>query len=430
MTNAKTRGRFFCLGAEGQVGRYQDNVSTKSYTYGDSTWKDLLTGYNGATLTYDTIGNLTSDGTWSYTWQHGRQLAGMSNGTKSLTFAYNADGKRVAKTYVNGEDTTEVQYYYAGNQLAKMTRGDKSLAFTYDSLGPRSVVYNGSNYYYLRNAQGDVLGIVNAYGVVVASYTYDAWGNVLSVTGSMSGTLGTLNPLRYRGYVYDTETKLYYLNSRYYNPATGRFINADIFVSTGQGVLGSNMFAYCGNNPVMGYDPSGESPFGTNLDLSEYGFIHYMVQMDCFIKFGWEMEIYVNGSRGRGRLDLLNPLTNEYYEVKSSRAYYSGKHIDQMAKYDVATIQNTIVNRNTPGLKIGAGVTRGITKVEGFLTYGIYDIEYRSVEPGVITYDAKINEKRAALAMEISVALILLAVCPQSIIATAPVVGHAFCMVS
>ena len=179
------------------------------------------------------------------------------------TTADNPGSPISAKTYVNGGTTTEARYYYAGNQLSKMTRGDKTLVFTYDSLGPRSVVYNGSNYYYLRNAQGDVLGIVNAYGVVVASYTYDAWGNVLSVTGSMSGTLGTLNPLRYRGYVYDTETKLYYLNSRYYNPATGRFINADIFVSTGQGTLGSNMFAYCNNNPVMGYDPSGTFSFGT-----------------------------------------------------------------------------------------------------------------------------------------------------------------------
>ena len=237
-------------------------ISTKSYTYGDTSWKDLLTGYDGATLTYDTIGNLTGDGTWSYTWQHGRQLAGMSSGTKSLTFAYNADGQRIAKTYVNGETTTEARYYYAGNQLAKMTRGDKTLVFTYDSLGPRSVVYNGSNYYYLRNAQGDVLGIVSAYGAVVTSYTYDAWGNVLSVTGSMSGTLGTLNPLRYRGYVYDTETKLYYLNSRYYNPAVGRFISADTpevaTLSPGSATWDKNLFAYCDNNPVNREDDGGQ----------------------------------------------------------------------------------------------------------------------------------------------------------------------------
>ena len=186
----------------------------------------------------------------------------MSSGTKSLTFAYNADGQRIAMTYVNGETTTEARYYYAGNQLAKMTRGDKTLVFTYDSLGPRSVVYNGSNYYYLRNAQGDILGIVSAYGAVVTSYTYDAWGNVLSVTGSMSGTLGTLNPLRYRGYVYDTETKLYYLNSRYYNPATGRFINADTptvtLLSPGSATWDKNLFAYCDNDPVMRIDAGGQ----------------------------------------------------------------------------------------------------------------------------------------------------------------------------
>ena len=135
-----------------------------------------------------------------------------------MTTADNPGSPISAKTYVNGETTTEARYYYAGNQLAKMTRGDKTLVFTYDSLGPRSVVYNGSNYYYLRNAQGDILGIVNAYGAVVASYTYDAWGNVLSVTGSMSGSLGTLNPLRYRGYVYDTDGAL----GRMTDSATGR----------------------------------------------------------------------------------------------------------------------------------------------------------------------------------------------------------------
>ena len=75
-------------------------------------------------------------------------------------------------------------------------------------------------------------------------YTYDAWGNILSTTGSMASTLGQISPLRYRGYVYDEETELYYLQSRYYDPAIGRFLNADAFVSTGQGLLGNNMFAY------------------------------------------------------------------------------------------------------------------------------------------------------------------------------------------
>ena len=176
----------------------------------------------------------------------------------TASYVYNADGQRISKT-VNG---TTTEYHYAGGKLSHVVKGSEFLHINYDALGPWFVNYdNGTTstvHYFLRNAQGDILGLVNAHGVVVVAYTYDAWGNVLSTTGSMANTLGALNPLRYRGYVYDTETGLYYLNSRYYNPSWGRFINADIFVSTGQGVLGSNMFAYCNNNPVMGYDPTGQ----------------------------------------------------------------------------------------------------------------------------------------------------------------------------
>ena len=94
-------------------------------------------------------------------------------------------------------------------------------------------------------------------GNTVVEYTYDAWGKVLSVTGTLASTVGQINPFRYRGYYYDTETGWYYLQTRYYDPEVGRFINADGYVSTGQGIIGNNMFAYCGNNPVMHSDPSG-----------------------------------------------------------------------------------------------------------------------------------------------------------------------------
>ena len=96
-------------------------------------------------------------------------------------------------------------------------------------------------------------------------YTYDAWGNILTTTGTLAATLGVHNPLRYRGYVYDHETGLYYLQSRYYNPALGRFLSADTFVSTGQGILGNNMFAYCLNNPVRFIDESGCLPKDTYM---------------------------------------------------------------------------------------------------------------------------------------------------------------------
>jgi len=109
---------------------------------------------------------------------------------------------------------------------------------------PYAVKYNGTVYYYITNLQGDVLHIVNASGTPVVSYTYDPYGKPLTATGSLASTLGTHNPLRYRGYVYDNETGLYYVSSRYYDPEIGRWINADSLVSTGQGILGYNMFAY------------------------------------------------------------------------------------------------------------------------------------------------------------------------------------------
>ena len=102
-------------------------------------------------------------------------------------------------------------------------------------------------------------------------YVYDEWGNVLSTSGTMASTLGQYNPLRYRSYVYDQETGLYYLQSRYYNPEWGRFINADGMIATGQGLIGNNMFAYCGNNPVIYVDPFGTwtigFSFGANLTV-------------------------------------------------------------------------------------------------------------------------------------------------------------------
>ena len=175
--------------------------------------------------------------------------------TETWEYTYNADGLRTKRT--NG--STTYNYIYNGSSLSQMTVGSNTLYFAYDASGtPMSVTYNGTNYYYATNIQGDVTAILNSSGTAVVQYTYDAWGKILTTTGSMASTLGVHNPLRYRGYVYDTETTLYYLQSRYYNPAMGRFISADSYPTTGQGLLGNNMFAYCGNNPTIRIDSSGQ----------------------------------------------------------------------------------------------------------------------------------------------------------------------------
>ena len=105
----------------------------------------------------------------------------------------------------------------------------------------------------------DIVKLIDKTGSTVVSYTYDTWGKLLSTTGSLAETFGTEQPFRYRGYVYDEETGLYYVSSRYYDPEIGRFINADSQLNQKDGILGYNMFAYCHNNPIMYSDPTGHS---------------------------------------------------------------------------------------------------------------------------------------------------------------------------
>ena len=133
------------------------------------------------------------------------------------------------------------------------------LRFSYDASGKVVAVnYNGNYYYYLRNAQSDIVKLIDKTGATVVEYRYDSWGKLLSTSGSLASTLGKNNPFRYRGYVYDEETGFYYLQSRYYNPEVGRFISSDVLLSTGQGVLGHNAYAYCGNNPASRIDTEGD----------------------------------------------------------------------------------------------------------------------------------------------------------------------------
>ncbi|MBR5285489.1 MAG: RHS repeat-associated core domain-containing protein [Clostridia bacterium] len=237
--------------------------SILSYGYSTSSWGDLLTSYGGTSISYDAIGNPTN---WmnanNLTWE-ARELQSLSvTGGPSVSFEYNFDGIRTKKT-VGG--SVIHNYTLDGTKIIRETVTNNGAAFydfyyLYDESGSViGFIYNNNYYYYQKNLQGDVIRILNYSGNVVVEYTFDAWGKVLSVSGSLASTIGQYNPFRYRSYYYDTETGFYYLQSRYYDPVVGRFLNADHpeLVGANGGIQGYNLFAYCNNNPANCEDSLG-----------------------------------------------------------------------------------------------------------------------------------------------------------------------------
>ena len=259
------------------VGTLGTARETVPYAYTNSAWKDQLTSYDGESITYDASGNPTNYLGATLVWE-GQRLKSYtpkdasSGRANSYVYSYDENGIRTRKTI----GSTVTDYYYNGTLLMgtvkTTTNSDGStttskLRFSYDANGKVVAVnYNGNYYYYLRNAQNDIVKLIDKTGATVVEYRYDSWGKLLSTSGSLASALGKDNPFRYRGYVYDEETGFYYVSSRYYDPEIGRFINADDIAYLGMGGLTSyNLFAYCGNNPVMGYDP-----YGT-FDWSSFG---------------------------------------------------------------------------------------------------------------------------------------------------------------
>ncbi len=230
-------------------------VKEDKYEYTNSNWQDLLTKFNNEQITYDEIGNPLTIGNKKLTWMNGRELATYSDGTKNISYKYNLNGIRTSKV-VNGIKTN---YILEGTSIVFEDRAGDMLYYIYNGDELLGFVYNSMTYYYHKNMFGDIIGILDSDYNEIVSYEYDSWGALVNITDNSNINLGTINPFRYRSYYYDEETQLYYLNSRYYNPQVGRFINADATVSTGQGFIGTNMYQYCGNNPIKRIDNGGES---------------------------------------------------------------------------------------------------------------------------------------------------------------------------
>ena len=152
------------------------------------------------------------------------------------------------------EGTKILREAWSGNTLVPLYDNEDSVC---------GILYNSVPYYFIKNLQGDVIAIVDKDAKTVARYSYDAWGAVTSAVTYTELTNGvdiaTINPFRYRGYYYDEEIDLYYLQSRYYDAGVGRFINCDAVdcLINGETANKLNEFAYCENDPVDNDDPNG-----------------------------------------------------------------------------------------------------------------------------------------------------------------------------
>ena len=215
----------------------------------------------------------------------------------------------------------------------------ETLDFFYDESG-RPFAFNysvdggiASTYYYILNLQGDIVQIIDANGVMQAEYVYSPWGEIISAEGD----LAEVNPLRYRGYYYDSETGFYYLQSRYYDPENHRFINADSYASTGQGFLGVNMFAYCSNNPVNNFDNDGKRQGHASA-------IAKAKRKNAQEKYNEDtINIYMEGNG----VDDASKLNVRFYIADAEKGYVNiniDKSLEITDVYDMYAVLTVIVN--------------------------------------------------------------------------------------
>ncbi len=255
-------------------------VKTVNYGYGNSQWKDKLTSFNGQAITYDGAGNPLSYRNATLTWQGRLPITYKANGWNwALTNTYDGEGIRRKKhRNLSNQHGRTVEYIYDGGKLvyeSRVTAGLSgqyytNLLYTYDQEGitglARDTGGDPKAYWFVKNYFGDVTEIWDTTGIV-ARYAYDARGNckVLNPDGTENTAadfIGNENPIRYRGYYWDSDMEMYYLLTRFYDPETGRFISPDAIEYLDPATLnGLNLYSYCLNNPVMRVDPTGTFPW-------------------------------------------------------------------------------------------------------------------------------------------------------------------------
>jgi len=357
----------------GTVGTVRKTIS---YTYGNTAWKDQLTSYNGQNITYDAMGNPLSYRGMTMNWKKGRELMSLTKSGKTITYAYSPDGIRVGKTVKNGGVSEQiVTYYLNGNDILAMKTLHDMIHFIYDENGQLFAMdLNGTMYYYIYNIQNDVIGLLDRNGTQVVSYTYDSWGKQISMDDTSEEDVGTKNPFRYRGYYWDEETGLYYVNSRYYDAEVGRFINADdteLISSNPTALTDKNLYAYCDNNPVNRRDEEGE--FWVTATKIAVGLLTQ-----------YAGDVVENITSGKKGLDILKPTSSVGDYVAAgvtsiipgsgklasiSRAFVSEtiKTAEKGIKGEKISVKSYLANVTTNAIK-SVFVDTGIRKVDKFIS--------------------------------------------------------------
>ena len=391
LTSAKVGGTSYTYTYDtaGNIQSKKVGSTTTNYTYGNSAWRDLLTAYNGGSITYSG-GNPTKyyDGS-TFTWTQGRRLATAKVGSTNISYTYDMAGVRSSKTV--GSMTYD--FTTLSGLVTRQTGGGKTIDFVYDENNqPLAMKYNNTLYYYVLNAQGDVIALADQNGNLIAKYSYDPWGKLLSVTpngwldeqNAYYLEVAEANPLRYRGYYYDAETGFYYLQSRYYDPEIGRFINADSYASTdATGLLSTNMFAYCENNPVMRVDPTGEL-FWDILDV-----FMAALSWDDFLESPSLMNL---GWAALDTLALLPGVPSSGYArrgIELASSAYSGANklsdFAYAAKYGVGTYRDLRKLTNGTGLEVHHVIEKRFSQVVGMNKNDMLSVVLTKEEHGVFT---------------------------------------------
>ena len=246
-------------------------ILTKEYIY-DCDNQDRLISFNNEMISYDEIGRPLIYRNKELTWNNQNQLLRINN---DINYIYDVNGIRSYKL-VKGIET---RYITQNNQIICEENNNGIIIYQYILNKLVGFTYTTSSgtkkYLYIRNIQGDITSIIDSEGNKVCSYIYDGYGNhiVLDENGKEDTSLtsiGHLNPFRYRGYYFDEESGLYYLNSRYYDSETGRFISPDVLSildeTKGQ-INGLNLYMYCNDNPIMYCDPSGNFAIATAIAI-------------------------------------------------------------------------------------------------------------------------------------------------------------------